>query len=509
MSTPVPASTARSPGDATQRSSRLREFAASPEGRPAPLGCLGAVLITAGGLGAGSTKPHDPLLEALHLSWLRFGHGLVVSSLLLWSGVALMLIAWLTLGRRVVARSATEHTMVVTTGFWLLPLLASVPVFSRDTYSYLAQGALLRDGLDPYAVGPVSNPNALLDNVSPIWTITTAPYGPAFILIAKLVAVLVGNHVIAGTMLLRLCMLPGLAMLIWAAPRIARHLGADGPTALWICVLNPLVIIHLMGGVHNEMLMVGLMAAGIALTFERHEVAGIALVAVAVAVKATAGIALPFLVWVWMRHLRGRREYGALRAFTVATATSVVIFVAVFAVLSALAGVGLGWLTALAGSVKIINWLTVPTATANLVHVIGSFFVAVNFYAVLHVTRIAGIVIIAVSLPLLWWRFRHDDREALTGIAWAMLIVVLFVPAALPWYYTWPLAVVASLAQSRAAIAAIAGFSTWIMVIFRPDGAHGMYSWIHVGIATSCALIAWYTLYRAPEASVSTPLSTP
>ena len=31
-------------------------------------------------------------------------------------------------------------------------------------------------------------------------------------------------------------------------------------------MLNPLVIIHLMGGVHNEMLMVGLMMAGIALT---------------------------------------------------------------------------------------------------------------------------------------------------------------------------------------------------------------------------------------------------
>ncbi|MGH3970489.1 MAG: alpha-(1-_6)-mannopyranosyltransferase A [Mycobacterium sp.] len=509
MSTSTPASTARPTTDVSEHISRLGEFAGSPQARPALLGCLAALLITLGGLGAGSTKPHDPVLESIHLSWLRFGHGLVLSSVLLWSGVALMLIAWLTLGRRVIARSATEYTMVVTTGFWLLPLLLSVPVFSRDTYSYLAQGALLRDGLDPYAVGPVSSPNALLDNVSPIWTITTAPYGPAFIMIAKLVTVLVGNHVIAGTMLLRLCMLPGLALLIWATPRIARHVGADGPTALWICVLNPLVIIHLMGGVHNEMLMVGLMAAGIALTFGRHHVAGIALVAVAVAVKATAGIALPFMVWVWMRHLRDRRGYRSLRAFAVAAAMSTVTFVTVFAVLSAIAGVGLGWLTALAGSVKIINWLTVPTATANLVHAIGSWFVAVNFYAVLHVTRIAGIVIIAVSLPLLWWRFRHDDREALTGIAWAMLIVVLFVPAALPWYYTWPLAVVASVAQSRPAIAAIAGFSTWIMVIFKPDGAHGMYSWLHFGIATSCALVAWYSLYRAPEPSVSAPLSKP
>jgi alpha-1,6-mannosyltransferase len=347
-------------------------------------------------------------------------------------------------------------------------------------------------------VGPIENPNPLLDNVSPIWTITTAPYGPAFIMIARLVTMLVGNHVIAGTMLLRLCMLPGLALLIWATPRVARHLGANVPTALWICVLNPLVIIHLMGGVHNEMLMVGLMVAGIALTFDRHHVAGITLVAIGAAVKATAGIALPFLVWVWMRHLRDRRGCRPLRAFAAAAATSVLIFVAVFAVLSAMAGVSLGWLTALAGSVKIINALSIPTATANLVHAIGGLFFPVNFYAVLQVTRAAGIAIIAVSLPLLWWRFRHDDRQALTGIAWAMLVVVLFAPAALPWYYSWPLAVVAPLAQSRAAVAAIAGFSTWIMVIFKPDGAHGMYSWPHVLVATSFALIAWYTLNRAP-----------
>ena len=499
MSTPTSVPTAGSTIARTQHFSRLREFITAAEGRPALLGCLGAALITIGGLGAGSTKQHDPLLESLHLSWMRYGHGLVLSSVLLWVGVALMLIAWLWLGRRVHAGDASEYTMVSTTGFWLAPLLLSVPVFSRDTYSYLAQGALLRDGLDPYAVGPIENQNPLLDNVSPIWTITTAPYGPAFIMIARLVTTLVGNHVIAGTMLLRLCMLPGLALLIWATPRLARHLSADVPIALWICVLNPLVIIHLMGGVHNEMLMVGLMTAGIALTFERHHVAGITLVAVAVAVKATAGIALPFLVWVWMRHLRERRGYRPLPAFAAAGGASVLIFVAVFAVLSGAAGVGLGWLTALAGSVKIINWLTIPTAAANLIHAVGGLFFPVNFYAVLQVTRLIGIVVIAVSLPLLWWRYRQNDRAVLTGIGWAMVVVVLFVPGALPWYYSWPLAVVAPLAQSRPAVAAIAAFSTWIMVIFKPDGAHGMYSWIHVLIATTCAMIAWYALSRPAQ----------
>ena len=492
MSAPTPV---REPATAI---SRLAAFARADDGRPALLGFAGAALIALGGLGAGSTRQHDPVLEAAHLSWLRFGHGLVVSSLLLWSGVAIMVVAWLWLGRRVVGPERVgDYTMIATTGFWLAPLLLSVPIFSRDTYSYLAQGALLRDGFDPYVVAPIENPNSLLDNVSPIWTTTTAPYGPAFILVAKFVTLIVGDHVIAGTMLLRLCMLPGLALLIWAAPRVARHIGADGAVALWICVLNPLVIVHLMGGVHNEMLMVGLMMAGIALTFSRHHLIGVTLIAVAVAVKATAVLALPFMVWVWMRHLSGRR----VRAFLIASATSVAIFMAVFAVLSWLAGVGLGWLTALAGSVKIINWLTVPTAVANLANAIGGLFMPVNFYAILEFTRIAGIVVILVALPLLWWRFRHTDREALTGIACAMAVVVLFVPAALPWYYTWPLAVISALTQSRTAIALIAGFSTWIMVIFKPDGSHGMYSWLHVALATACAVVAWNSLRRDPSSA--------
>ena len=490
---------------------RLVAFARDDEGRPALLGFLGAALIAIGGVGAGSTRQRDPLLESAHLSWLRFGHGVVVSSILLWLGVGLILAAWLWLGRRLIdGRGVSEYTLIASTGFWLAPLMCSVPLFSRDAYSYLAQGALLRDGFDPYSVGPIENPNPLLDDVSSVWTTTPAPYGPAFILIAKFVTLIAGDNVVPVTILLRLCMLPGLALLIWAAPRVARHVGASGAVALWICVLNPLVIVHLMGGVHNEMLMIGLMMAGIALTLSRHHSSGAALIAVAVAIKATAMLALPFMVWVWMRHLPGNR----LRAFAVASAASITTLGVVFAVLSGLAGVGLGWLTALAGSARVINWLTIPTAVANLANAIGGAFLPVSFYGVLDATRLIGMVVIAITLPLLWWRFRHTDREALQGIAWAMVVVVLFAPAALPWYYTWPLAVASALVQSRPAIALIAGFSTWIMVIFKPDGAHGMYSWLHVLLATACAVAAWSWIHREtpwrpqsrPRSAVQNPI---
>src|ERR1700752_5030892 len=99
-----------------QHFSRLLAFAAGPESPPAKLGFLGSELITAGGLGAGRTKTHATVLEMLHMSWLRFGHGLVLSSILLWTGVGLMLIAWVRLGRRALAGETSEFSMRATTG---------------------------------------------------------------------------------------------------------------------------------------------------------------------------------------------------------------------------------------------------------------------------------------------------------------------------------------------------------------------------------------------------------
>ena len=51
----------------------------------------------------------------------------------------------------------------------------------------------------------------------------------------------------------------------------------------------------------------------------------------------------------------------------------------------------------------------------------------------------------------------------------------------------------------------IAGLSTWITVIWKPDGAHGMYSWTHVLLAAACAAVAWYSLYKAPEMTPRPP----
>src|SRR4051812_37663875 len=115
---------------AAQRFSRVRAFATAPEAGPSRLGFCGAVLITAGGLGAGSTRQHDPVLESIHMSWLRFGHGLVLSSILLWTGVGLMLIAWVRLGRRGLLGSTTGVLVRGPPALLLVALLVFGPPFS-------------------------------------------------------------------------------------------------------------------------------------------------------------------------------------------------------------------------------------------------------------------------------------------------------------------------------------------------------------------------------------------
>lgn len=161
------------------------DYLRTPEGHATVLGFIGALMITFGGFGAGSVRRHDPLLEDANLSWLRFGHGYVLSTIVIWAGVLAMVAAWVRLGRSAIKSRVGVRALMWTVPIWTAPMLLAVPMFSRDAYSYLAQGALLRDGFDPYAVGPVANPGILLDNVSNVWTTTTAPYGPISLLLGQ------------------------------------------------------------------------------------------------------------------------------------------------------------------------------------------------------------------------------------------------------------------------------------------------------------------------------------
>ena len=80
------------------------------------------------------------------------------------------------------------------------------------------------------------------------------------------------------------------------------------------------------------------------------------------------------------------------------------------------------------------------------------------------------------------------------GIALVMGVVVLFVPAALPWYYTWPLAVIAALATSRRSIALIA------VLTVAPSAFVGLF-----GIFALACVVGYYVVWNVTHA-LHTPL---
>src|SRR5699024_10447455 len=79
---------------------------------------------------------------------------------------------------------------------------------------------------------------------------------------------------------------------------------------------------------------------------------------------------------------------------------------------------------------------------------------------------------------------------AMFGVLWTMVAIVLLSPAALPWYYSWPLAVAAGFALSTTTLAWLVGLSVWMMLIFKPDGGIGLYQVQYLVLATAVAVVA-------------------
>ena len=56
----------------------------------------------------------------------------------------------------------------------------------------------------------------------------------------------------------------GVALAAACLPVLARRCGVPAERALWLALASPLVGVHLVSGAHNDALMVGLLAAGLA-----------------------------------------------------------------------------------------------------------------------------------------------------------------------------------------------------------------------------------------------------
>jgi alpha-1,6-mannosyltransferase len=457
------------------------------------LGLAGSILLATMAVGAGGILVTDPLVNGGPLSWIRYGHGRDLATVALYLGVGMIVWAWVRLGRDVLAGTATVQHVKVAGAVWIAPMLLSPPLFTRDVYSYLGQGALALHGLDPYQFGPSElPPGPIADNVHYAWQTTPAPYGPLFILIAKNVNWLIGEDAIAGVIGMRLVLLTGLGLLVFALPRLADQLGGNRSLTLWLVVANPMTVVHLVGGPHNDLLMIGLLAVGTLLVLQRRHVAGIALVTAAMAVKASGGIALPFLVWVWASRLPGSRGAALLRA----GAGSLAVFATVFTAITVLSGVGLGWIPALNAPSSIVNWMSLPTAAGQLTHAVTSSVLDVSSGPFIMVCRLLGSGVFLAIFARQWWLARDGGPEAVYRAAIALLWAALLAPATLPWYLTWGLVLAAALPWQRSPLALVVAGSTWLVLATYPTGEAAFDSWPYQLGVTAVSLLAATALLR-------------
>ncbi len=473
------------------RAGTWRRRLGRPPRRPLLQGLLGAVMLLIGGFGAGGVLIRDPLMTNSTIGFWRYGHGHDLAAFLMYAGVVLMAWAWIQLGREVLARRVGGREVLTTAFTWIVPMLFAPPLFTRDIFSYLAQGALPLSGFDPYAVGPKALPGILSDNVHYFWQDTPAPYGPLFILLAKGVAWLIGNNIILGVILMRLALLPGLALLVWALPELTRRLGGRVPVALWVAVANPMMVITMIGGGHNDLLVVGLLAAGALLALRGHHAGGIATVTLAMAVKASAGVALPFLVLVWAAHMTGTR---AVR-ITKAAAAGIGVFAVVFAACTFAARVDLGWLPALSAPSMIVNWMSVPTAVGQIVGGIASLFGA-PMQLFINIFRGIGIAVLLVVAGRQWWAARDGGPDAVRRAGVVLLAVAVLSPAMLPWYLSWGMALLAAAAWSIRGLQYMIVVSLMLIVVYYPNGEDGLYNWGYLAVCAALAVLAAVSLVR-------------
>jgi len=402
-------------------------------------GAVGTALIALSSIALGWLPLSSDLVSLAVVDVLRTNAiSVTIARIMLIAGGALLLQTWLVLGADMLSglRLPLQRLWWLLAA-WCAPLMLAAPLFSRDVYSYFAQGTLVASGIDPYSNGVATVPGWFNNGVDPMWAETPTPYGPFFLMIERGVYSLLPDSPLLGAILFRCIAIVGVALLAWFVPRLAFLHGIDGGVALWLGVLNPLVLMHFVAGVHNDALMAGLMVAGITLAAEGRPVPGVLLVALAGAVKPIALLALPFvgLLWAGTRAGWGRRigTWAATGAIALGTIVA----------LGAMIGVGLGWVNALTTPGVVRTWLS-PSTAVGMASGLLTGAVGLGDHTDLLVTGVRLLAMAAAVVIVLRLCLRPEGRSPVRGAALAFTTVVLLGPVVQPWYLLWVLPLVAA-----------------------------------------------------------------
>lgn len=452
------------------------------------IGTTAAVAMAVGALGAGALPVvQNPAAgERLIGLWLRLQQS---SMTIVMTGMVVVTLCWLLLAPYVLGRDrrgrlsgridrATLDRIIAS---WALPLAVAPPMFSKDVYSYLAQGAIGNTLEDPYALGPVSAlgpSHALTINVPDIWRDTPNQYGPLFLGVQKVIHLLTGDEVVPGVILHRVVAVIGILMLGWAVPRLAEYCGVSDVAALWLAVANPLVLFHLVSGIHSEALMMGLLAIGLVFALRAVDgppgwrtsalfVLGTVLVTGSALVKLPTVVALGFLGMALARRW-GDGWWPILRAaLTMLAISGATTVAAVLATDS-----GMGWITKLGAATSLRSWLSPPTAIGVIAGGIGQFLgLGDHSEQILVMVQTAALVAAAAFTVRMLFAVRSGRINPVGGLGVSMAAIVLCFPVVHPWYVLWalvPLAAWASRVEFRLPVVAV---SAVLACFTLPPGA--------------------------------------
>ncbi|MCX7542847.1 polyprenol phosphomannose-dependent alpha 1,6 mannosyltransferase MptB [Corynebacterium sp. P5848] len=490
------------------------------------IGTVGALMLSFGALGAGAL----PVTANVYRSFpggSLMQRMLQTSSTVALTGVALIVIAWVLMapyvgtsifhgGTRQIRVSAGQ--LYRTFAVWMAPIALSAPMFTQDIYSYLAQGAITARGLDPYSAGPVDllgPDNPLARSVPLIWSHSPSPYGPVASGISAVIYQISGESVFVGVYLHRLVAVLGITAAGWALSRLASRCGVSVQAALWLGVLNPLTLLHLVGGIHNESVLLGLLLVGmetglrgvdrVTAAFRRDRWAGWALVTVsgmliagAGMVKITGFIALGFTGMALARALRSRGVHPVVAVAAAVLFQGGVMTASVVA-LTATTGIGLGWVTGQGGAVAVRSWMSATTALGVIAGGIGMLAgLGDHTAAILTVTRAVGVTVAGVFMVRMLIAVYRGTIHAIGGLGISTFVLVLLFPVVQPWYMLWAILPLAAWANrplfrvSATVYSAVVSFFVLPRGLPLPPGTvAGIYLSTAVSTVAVTALLWW------------------
>jgi alpha-1,6-mannosyltransferase len=335
------------------------------------------------------------------------------------------------------------NRMMWVLALWSLPMLVIAPLFSRDAYSYAAQGEMVSHHMNPYLYGPFElGNNSFTAPVDNLWGNAPAPYGPLFLQLDGLFARITFHNELATIVLLRLLALAGVLLIAACVPRLARLYHRDGAEVFTLMVLNPVTVLHLIGGAHNDALMLGLLVAGLTAAKEKRPIVGIALCALATAIKAPAAVGMLYIGWSWLGSQASTRD----RIRPVVTAG--LIGAGVLGFFSYVSGLGWGWVTILGTPGAVRSWTAPTTSLALLFTGIAHFaHIGVGLGGVLTATRFFGLLTAAIAA--VWLLLNSDRIGTLKALGITLLLFVVLGPVVQPWYLSWGLILLAPVALGR------------------------------------------------------------